>query len=92
MRKIIKEFKKEGAKLRRSVYHLSIQNLLLHHRVDGLEQVIPTQKKHKKKSKTLDLQQNKWAQGGAVFWSPRKVEEARAREKTKQEEQKAEEL
>jgi hypothetical protein len=42
-----------------------------------------TQTKHKKKSKTLDLQQKKWAQGGAVFWSPRKVEEARQREKTK---------
>jgi len=51
-----------------------------------------TQTKHKKKSKTLDLQQKKWAQGGAVLWSPRKVEEARKREKTKQQEQRAEEL
>jgi guanylate kinase len=49
-----------------------------------------TQTKHMKKSKTLNLQEKKWAQGGAVFWSPRKVEEARQREKTKQQEEEAE--
>jgi hypothetical protein len=46
-----------------------------------------TQTKLKKNRKTLDLQQKKWAQGEAVFWSPRKVEEARQREKTKQQEE-----
>jgi hypothetical protein len=93
LRKVVKEeFRKEGHKLSRSIHHISIQNLLLHHKVDSLEQVIPTQKKHENKSKTLDLQQNKEAQSGAVFYSPRKVEEARVREKTKQQEQKAEEL
>lgn len=51
-----------------------------------------TQTKHKKKRKTLDLQQKKWAQGGSVFWLPRKIEEARQREKTKQQEEEAERL
>jgi hypothetical protein len=83
---------KELKKISRSLHHISIQNSLLHQEVAGLKQVIMTQKKHKKKSKTLDLQQKKWAQGGAVFWSPRKIEEARQREKTKQQEEEAERL
>ncbi|KAI1559399.1 hypothetical protein PtrEW4_011752 [Pyrenophora tritici-repentis] len=36
--------------------------------------------KHKKKSKALDLQQRQEYHGGSVFWSPRKIREARARE------------
>jgi hypothetical protein len=84
LRKVAKdESSKELKKISRSLHHISIQNSLLHHEVAGLKEVLKTQKKHKKKSKTLDLQQKKWAQGGAVFWSPRKVEEARQREKNK---------
>ncbi|KAJ8111880.1 hypothetical protein OPT61_g5626 [Boeremia exigua] len=93
LRKVVKdEGSKELRKISRSLHHISIQNSLLHYKIAGLKEVLKTQKKHKNKSKTLDLQQKKWAQGGAVFWSPRKVEEAREREKTKQQEQRAEEL
>ncbi|KAJ8113337.1 hypothetical protein OPT61_g4512 [Boeremia exigua] len=93
LRKVAKdEGSKELRKISRSLHHISIQNSLLHHEIAGLKEVLKTQKKHKNKSKTLDLQQKKWAQGGAVFWSPWKVEEARQREKTKQQEQRAEEL
>jgi hypothetical protein len=93
LRKVAKdEGSKELKKIKRSLHHISIQNSLLHHEIAGLKDVLKTQKKHKKKSKPLDLQQKKWAQGGAVFWSPRKVQEARSREKTKQREQRAEEL
>ncbi|KAJ8113422.1 hypothetical protein OPT61_g4445 [Boeremia exigua] len=93
LRKVAKdEGSKELRKISCLLYHISIQNSLLHHKIAGLKEVLKTQKKHKNKSKTLDLQQKKWAQGGAVFWSPRKVEEARQREKTKQQEQRAEEL
>jgi hypothetical protein len=93
LRKVAKdEGSKELKKIKRSLHHISIQNSLLHHEIAGLKDILKTQKKHKKKSKQLDLQQKKWAQGGAVFWSPRKVQEARSREKTKQQEQKAEEL
>ncbi|KAF1942975.1 hypothetical protein EJ02DRAFT_317756, partial [Clathrospora elynae] len=48
--------------------------------------------KHQKKSKSLDLQQRKEYHGGAVYWSPRKVREARARESVKQTEKEAEKL
>jgi hypothetical protein len=63
-----------------------IKRSLLHHEIAGLKDVLKTQKKYKKNSKPLDLQQKKGAQGGAVFWSPRKVQDARSREKTKQRE------
>jgi hypothetical protein len=68
LRKVARdEGSKELKKISRSLYHISIQNSLLHQEVAGLKQVIMTQTKHKKKSKTLNLQQKKWAQGGAVF-------------------------
>ena len=43
-------------------------------------EAITTKKKHKKKGKALDLQQRQEYHGGAVFWSPRNMREARARE------------
>ncbi|KAI1521973.1 hypothetical protein PtrCC142_011900, partial [Pyrenophora tritici-repentis] len=46
----------------------------------GLEEALQHKKKHKKKGKALDLQQRQEYHGGSVFWSPRKIREARARE------------
>jgi hypothetical protein len=69
-----------------------VQNELLHHENDGLLQAAKGQKKHKTKSKTMDLQQRKEYHGGAIFWSPRKLREARARETTKRHEAKREQL
>jgi hypothetical protein len=70
----------EARKLRSSVHHLSIQNKLLKHENEGLRKALQHKQKHKKKSKALDLQQRQEYYGGAVFWSPRKLREARARE------------
>jgi hypothetical protein len=93
LRKVAKdEGSKALKKIKRSLYYISIQNSLLYYEIAGLKEVLKTQRKHKKNNKPLDLQQKKWAQGGAVFWSPRKVQEARSREKAKQQEQRAEEL
>ena len=93
LRKVAKdEGSRDLKKIKRSVHHISIQNSLLHHKVEGLEGVLKTQKKHKKKSKPLDLQHHKDYHGGAEFYSPNRVEKARARERFKQQEQKAEEL
>ena len=93
MRKVAKdEGSKDMKKVKRSLHHISVQNSVLHHEITGLKEVLKTQKKHKKKSKTLELQHHKDYHGGAEFYSPSRVEEARARERTKQQEQKAEEL
>jgi hypothetical protein len=76
----------EAQRLEASLYSLQTQNELLHHENKGLTRALEAKKKHKKKSKTMDLQQRKEYHGGAVFWSPRKLREARACEATKQDE------
>ncbi|KAI1528870.1 hypothetical protein PtrSN001C_009280 [Pyrenophora tritici-repentis] len=49
-------------------------------------------KKHRKKGKALDLQQRQEYHGGSVFWSPRKLREARAREAVRERDQTEEKL
>ncbi|EDU43489.1 conserved hypothetical protein [Pyrenophora tritici-repentis Pt-1C-BFP] len=71
---------KEVKKLHRSLYHISTQNELLRHEMKGLKEALSTKKKQKKKSYPLDLQTNQDGyHGGAVFWSPRKLRQARER-------------
>jgi hypothetical protein len=70
----------EAKKVRRTLHSLQVQNELLNHEVKGLKEALNTKKKRQKKSKPLDLQQRQEYHGGAVFWSPRKVQEARARQ------------
>ncbi len=79
-------------KLRSSLHHILVQNQMLQVEVDGLRDVIGTKKRHNKKSKPLDLQQHQEYHGGAVFWSPRALKEARWRERVRQQEERAEEL
>jgi hypothetical protein len=50
---------KDARKLSRSLRHISVQNGLLHHEIDGLKEALLVKKKHKKKGKPLDLQQRK---------------------------------
>ncbi|KAF7576139.1 hypothetical protein PtrM4_003790 [Pyrenophora tritici-repentis] len=49
-------------------------------------------KKHRKKGKALDLQQRQEYHGGSVFWSPRKLREARAREAVRERDETEEKL
>ncbi|KAF1950452.1 hypothetical protein CC80DRAFT_496873 [Byssothecium circinans] len=74
---------KKGKKITLSLHHLQVQNDLLQHENNGLRHALTTKEKHKKKSKALDLQQRKEYNGGAVFWSPSKIREARAREQVR---------
>jgi len=63
-----------------AIHSLQTYNEILNTENDGLREALAHKKKHNKKSKPLDLQQRQEYHGGAVFWSPRKVREARARE------------
>ncbi|KAF2727386.1 hypothetical protein EJ04DRAFT_451419 [Polyplosphaeria fusca] len=83
---------KDTQKLRQSLHHLSIQNELLKHEMDGIKQALSAKKKREKKGKALDLQQRKEYHGGAIFWSPRKVREARVRQSIKEQEDKEQQL
>jgi len=79
---------KDAQKLSRSLHHISVQNELLRHEINGLKEALLVKKRHKKKGKPLDLQQRQEYHGGAVFWSPRKVREARVRQSVKEQEEK----
>jgi hypothetical protein len=93
LRKVVRdESSRDLRKLSRSLHHISIQNQLLHHEIAGLKEVLKTQKKHKNKSKALQFQPRKEYHGGAEFYSPSRVEKARSDERTKQQNQRAEEL
>ncbi|KAF1935331.1 hypothetical protein EJ02DRAFT_485572, partial [Clathrospora elynae] len=74
------------------LHSLQTQNELVHFENDSLRSVLSTKTKHKKKGKTLDLQQRQDNHGGAVFWSPRKHREAKARDAVKQHEAEQEKL
>ena len=82
----------EAQKLRQSLHHLSVQNELLKHEIEGIKQVLSTKQKRRKKGKNLDLQQREEYHGGAVFWSPRKVREARTRQSIREREEKDQQL
>jgi hypothetical protein len=74
----------KSKRLAAAFHSLQVQNELLHHENEGLRAAITTKQRHATKSKTLDLQQRKEYHGGAVLWSPRKLREARVRERLKQ--------
>ncbi|KAF2822600.1 hypothetical protein CC86DRAFT_300816 [Ophiobolus disseminans] len=77
----------ESKKLSQTVHSLATQNELLRHKNDGLKEALIVKKRHRKVGKPLDLQQREEYHGGAMFWSPQKVREARAREAVKEQEQ-----
>jgi hypothetical protein len=62
---------KDAQKLNRSLHHLSVQNELLHHEIEGLKEALAVKEKHKKRGTPLDLQQRKEYHGGAILWSPK---------------------
>ncbi|KAF1971711.1 hypothetical protein BU23DRAFT_470053 [Bimuria novae-zelandiae CBS 107.79] len=78
--------KVEAKQLLQSIHSLQVNNELLRHENLGLRQALYTKKKCETKRTTLDLQQDEEGFGGAVFWSPRKLREAREREAAKQDE------
>jgi hypothetical protein len=78
--------KAEAKRVGAALHSLQVQNELLHHKNNGLRAALTTKQKHVTKSKVLDLQQREEYHGGAVLWSPRKIREARAHERVKQQE------
>ena len=89
---VLDKAKAEGKRVAAALHSLQVQNELLHYENEGLRTTLTTKQKHKKKSKLLDLQQRKEYHSGAVLWSPRKIREARARERVKQQEEEQQKL
>jgi hypothetical protein len=84
--------KVEAKRLSQSIHSLRVNNDLLRTQNSDLQDDLNIKKKHKTKRTTLDLQRRQEYHGGVVFWSPRKLREARAREATKQNEAQREKL
>ena len=60
--------------------------------MDGMKEALSIKEKRKKKGRALDLQQRQEYHGGAVFWSPRKIREARVRQSVRKQEEKEQQL
>jgi hypothetical protein len=67
-------------KLSRAFHQISVQKSLLEHKAQGLRQALTNERLRRKRGKALPLEQPEEDHGGAVFWSPRKVKEARDRQ------------
>jgi hypothetical protein len=81
---------KEARKLSRTIHSISTQKQLQDVEIQGLQEALKTKKRRKIKGKTLPLGQPDEWQGGAVFWSPARVQ--RARDSLSQQETQALEL
>ena len=67
-------------KLSRAFHSISVQKSLLTHEAQGLMQALVNERQRRKRGKALPLEAGEEYHGGAVFWSPRKVKEARDRQ------------
>jgi hypothetical protein len=68
---------KESRKLSQTIHSISVQKELLEHENQGLREALTNKKRRQIKGKTLPLKQPDEWHGGAVFWSPARVQRAR---------------
>ena len=80
---------REAKTLSQAIHHMAVESELLKGENRGLRDALSTKKKHNKKGKVFDLQQRREYYGGAKIRSPRKLREARARDKVQQDEEEA---
>lgn len=71
-------------KLNLTLYYLHVQNELVNYENQGLREALQVKKKQSKKRRTLNLQHHQEYHSGAVLWSPRKLREARVRQRVKE--------
>ena len=83
---------KDVKKLQRSLCHISAQNSILQQEVRGLRQSLAIKERRKKKSYTLQLDEDEVYHGGAKLWSPRSVQRARDRQAAQQQQAELEKL
>jgi hypothetical protein len=88
LRQVVKDRgDKRAQKLSQAFYQISTQKTLLEHEVKGIREGLINKKMHRKWGKPLLLEEPEEYHGGAVFWSPRKVKEARDRQQLKEREE-----
>jgi pyruvate/2-oxoglutarate dehydrogenase complex dihydrolipoamide acyltransferase (E2) component len=72
-------------KLSLTLHHLSTENIMLKSRCKGLEEALANEKKRRQRGKPLALQLQAPESGNAVFYSPKKIQQARDLQKQKDE-------
>ena len=70
-------YDKKAQKLSNIIYALSVENMLLKQQNDGLKKSLINEKKRRKRGKPLLLDYPTENDGGAMFYSPTKVQHAR---------------
>jgi hypothetical protein len=81
LRQVVKDRgDRRAQKLSQAFHQISTQKTLLEYEVKGLREALINERTRRKRGKPLLLQEPEEYQGGAVFWSPRKVKEARDRQ------------
>jgi hypothetical protein len=68
------------SKLNQTIHRLSIRSVLAEHENVRLKEALINERQRRKRGKALQLEAAEEYHGGAVFWSPRKVKEARDRQ------------
>ncbi|KAF1362955.1 hypothetical protein EJ07DRAFT_163521 [Lizonia empirigonia] len=68
------------SKLNQTIHRLSIRSVLAKHENVRLKEALINERQRRKRGKALSLEAEEEYHGGAVFWSPRKVKEARDRQ------------
>ncbi|KNG44298.1 hypothetical protein TW65_08875, partial [Stemphylium lycopersici] len=93
---IRREVKDQGSKdvkkLQRSLCHISAQNQILHNEIRGLRRSLSIKESRPKKSYTLQLDEDNEYNGGAVLWSPKRMQQARDRRASQQQQAELEKL
>jgi hypothetical protein len=88
LRQVVKDRgDKQAQKLSQAFHQISTQKTLLEHEVKGLCEALVNERKRRKRGKALMLEEPEEYHGGAVFWSPRKVKEAREQQQLKEHEE-----
>lgn len=67
-------------KLSRAFHSISVQKTLLEEEAQGLKEALINERLRRKRGKALNFEAPEEYHGGAVFWSPKKVKEARDRQ------------
>ena len=78
LRKVVTDIYDKGSRqLSQTVHSMSVRNILLENENDRLKEALINEKKKRQYSRTLPLKAPSEYNGGAIFWSPSKVQEAR---------------
>lgn len=76
-------YNQNSKKLNRTIHTILAKNQILQHENNNLREALANEKRRGQRGKALLLQPLKDYDGGAIFWSPNKVAEARQRQEQK---------